>query len=741
MRHLLSIVFGAAFAITTSWALGRVLFYRLRIALTAAENLLLGTITGASMLSLLVFLLCAAGWARTEVFVVLGAVSVGFALRFRPAVTTIDRMPVPRLLNAMFWIVFTFYAGVYLANSLAPEVSPDGVAYHLGLVARYYRDHGFRPLTTNFYASLTQGMEMLFLFAFAIGRHSAAATVHSSFLFASPFLLREFGQRIRRPIAGVVGGMLFFLSPLAGIDGVSAYNDVALAVTAFALFYLLEIWRESEDSALLIPIGLLAGFCFAIKYTGFVAFLYAVTVILLRRRLKPLLPIAAAAALLALPWLVKNALFVSNPVSPFLNAFFSNPFVHVSFEQNYTAYFRTYDLKSFWPIPWMVTTTGELGGELGPLFLLTPLLLLTLRHRTGRHVGLALLFFLLPYPNNIGARFLLPVLPFAALGIAIGFDTLAMDFLAMDSLAPVLPAVVIAIASLLAWPRIIDRYRAPAGGWQLRSVPWREALRLKDSDAFLFDRIPHVLVARALDEKVAERARVWSTTEVASAYTKRDVLVNYESAEGELIEDILTIATRDDLQPTWNLRMTFPSCPIERFRIVQTVNSPTDVWSIGELRLFQGEREIPRNSNWKVTAKPNPWDVWLALDNNPATRWRTWEPIHAGMYFEVDLLRPIDIDRIEALSSHDQWKVEVHPEICKAEGCKALGAKVEMQNNPNLKDIRRDATRAVLQRNVRYLLIEAAHPLASDIYPDPARWGLRLLADRNRTRLYEIETR
>ena len=63
--------------------------------------------------------------------------------------------------------------------------------------------------------------------------------------------------------------MLVFLSPVAGIDGVSAYNDVALAATAFAMFYLLEIWREengfAEKDRLLIPIGLLAGFCFAIS--------------------------------------------------------------------------------------------------------------------------------------------------------------------------------------------------------------------------------------------------------------------------------------------------------------------------------------------------------------------------------------------------------------------------------------------------------------------------------------------
>lgn len=75
-------------------------------------------------------------------------------------------------------MVFTVYLAAYFTNAMTPERSPDGTAYHLGLVARYLREHGFRRITTNMYANLSQGVEMLYLFAFAFGRHSAAALVH-----------------------------------------------------------------------------------------------------------------------------------------------------------------------------------------------------------------------------------------------------------------------------------------------------------------------------------------------------------------------------------------------------------------------------------------------------------------------------------------------------------------------------------------------------------------------------------
>jgi 4-amino-4-deoxy-L-arabinose transferase-like glycosyltransferase len=114
-------------------------------------------------------------------------------------------------------------------------------------------------------------MEMLFLFAFAFGRQSAAAVFHLTSLFALAAMMTSYGRRMGEAKAGVCGALLVFVSPVMGTDAASAYNDVALACAGFAVFYLLEIWREQEDNRLLIPAGLSAGFCFAIKYTGGVA--------------------------------------------------------------------------------------------------------------------------------------------------------------------------------------------------------------------------------------------------------------------------------------------------------------------------------------------------------------------------------------------------------------------------------------------------------------------------------------
>jgi len=734
-RQVLSILFGASFTVAVMWALGCFLFRKLDIRLNRLEHDLLAAATGGALLSFVVFLLCVAGLARTPVFLVFGLAAL--AVGWNPRKAGKALLSIPRLWRWVFLVPFVFYALVYLASSVAPEYSPDGQTYHLGLVFRLYREHGFHRLTTNMYANISLGFEMLFLFAFAFGRQSAAATVHCAYLLALAMLILCYGRRIGRPYAGVCAALIVFLSPVAGIDGSSAYNDVALAATGFALFYLLEVWRENHEDGLLIPIGLLAGFCFAIKYTGFIAPVYAAAVIGWRRRWKALLPVALACAAMALPWLIKNWVWTGDPVAPFADRTFPNPYFHVAFEDFYRRWFSRYDLPDLKTWAWSVIVTGrQVGGQLGPVFLLTPLALFALRSRAGRHVLLAAMFFLVPYPWNVGARFLLPAAPFLAMAIA-----LALDF------SKTVLAVLVASAALLAWPGIIRRYDGP-GNLRLQKPEWRAALRIRPQDDFLNAKSTMWGVAQLLNHSVARGQRVLSTAAVAESYTDVDVLVAYQSAEGDLLEDILTNATRDDLAPTWNLRFTFPRREVRHLRMVQTApaikplnagDMLMDEWSIGEIRIFDGDRSIARAPAWRLDATPFPWDIGLAFDNNPATRWKSWQRMYSGMHVDVDFGAPLAIDRVELHCSHDQPRVEIHPESCDGAVCAPIPARREKVDDPPAGDFRRIATRTVKERGIEYLLIDPTNWTAADMKNDPARWGMDFIAERAGYRLYRLK--
>ena len=201
MQPLL-ILFGAVFTLAASFALGSAL---LRAHCTDPG---VRMVTGAALLSAAVFACCAAGLAYPAVFLC-------WALPAWPWAGATAALPGkwPVAIDRRWWLLIAPFLILYLSNAMAPEVSFDGSRYHLGVVARYLREHGFHPILDNFYAALSQGMEMLYLFAFAFGRHSAAAVVHLGFLVALAWQMISWARRAGFELAGICAALLVFPEP------------------------------------------------------------------------------------------------------------------------------------------------------------------------------------------------------------------------------------------------------------------------------------------------------------------------------------------------------------------------------------------------------------------------------------------------------------------------------------------------------------------------------------------------
>jgi hypothetical protein len=705
-----------------SWALGALFFRGPKIRLAAWEKGLLAGVCGAALLSTFLFVLCSLRIAYVPVFLGFGVAAIGTTcwLGQGPAAGRLSMLArLPRL--ARTWeialgLVLTVYGLVYLSRSFAPEISPDGATYHLGLVYRYYRQHGFEDLTTNFYAAFPQGTEMLFLYAFAFGRQSAAAVFHLACLGVLAGLLICYGRRAGIAGAGACAAALVFVSPIVGTDAASAYNDVALATAGFAVFYLLEVWREELNDRLLIAAGLAAGFCFAIKYSGAAAILYALFVVGWKRKPRDLIMLAACSAAVAVPWVLRNWMVFGNPLAPFFNQWFPNPYFHLSWEQSLRLFGGTYGVTNLWLIPWKVIVDGDLGGQLGPVFLAAPVALISLATPVGRRIAFAALVFLAPYPQNITTRFLIPALPFVAIAMAMGLERLAPTRLTMAA---------VAISCVLSWPTVIARYEKPAN-FRIQEIPVRAALGLVPPEQWLTERSPLFVISRMVDQFVPAGQKVWSTMAIAEAWATSEVLVNYFSAEGELLEDILLMPLRPETQPVARWRLDLPSRGVGRVRLEQRASSPKGMWSIGELRFYEGDKEVKPE---RLTASAFPWDIALAADGNAVTRWRTWEPARQGMWVEAAFPAGVAADRVEADGSRDQI-VDL--------GLAGVQAKVLKTDLPPGEYDRRAAVQTMAGRGIRYLLMGDDYFAAADIRTDPARWGLELVADRGSARLYRI---
>ena len=732
MLQVFYILLGFAFTVVVAWSMGRLLFRELGLVFKKLEREALAFLVGAGLLHLVAFLLCATGTARKSIIWIIGTSLIALAGWRGALKQPAEAFPaLPRLWTGLLALTGAVFGWLYWMNAMAPEFSPDGTAYHLGLVARYLRAHGFERIPTNIYANLSQAMEMLFLWAFAIGRHSAAAMVHFAFLLVLPLLILSYGRRVGRPVAGAAAALMVFVSPVVGVDGTVAYNDVALAAVIFGLFYLLQIWDEERNPRLLIPVGLLAGMAFAIKYTAFLAVPYALGFVLWRmgwrRAWRGMAVVALMAALLILPWMVKNVITVGNPVSPFANEIFRNPNVHVWFEHDYAKQLRQYGLEDRSVIPMQVTVKGDrLTGLVGPLFLLAPIGLIALRRREGRRVLFAGLLFGLTYAGNIGTRFLVPALPFFATAMALAVEPFEW-----------LLALLVTTHVVISWPSMVSRYCGTTA-WRLTEIPVAAAFRHTPEETFLIRKLPEYLIARMIEKHTPPGATVFAFGQVAEAYTTRNILVNFQGALNERMMRTLWTPIVDDFQPHHQRVLAYPAGPYRKLRVIQTIGKETDIWSITEFRVFHQGVELDR-SRWQATARPFPWEASLALDGDPMTHWRAWESIQPGQFFEVDLGTATPSDEVRLLAPGDHWRVEL-----RLEGVDAAGRTVRLAEKARLEfpkapeGLRRLATRELKAHGIGYILVHEGSFGQEDFRKRADDWDLDFLETMSGADLYRI---
>uniref|UniRef100_Q01ZZ9 DUF8201 domain-containing protein n=1 Tax=Solibacter usitatus (strain Ellin6076) TaxID=234267 RepID=Q01ZZ9_SOLUE len=730
MREVANILFGAAFTIAVSVAIGQLLLERLRIGLYRWEATLIAFIAGSGCLSLGVTLLCFVHQARRGVFLWAGLAVIGIAIRRSRRWKARRGLPAVSLnWLVLFYVLFGILFLYYFVNALAPEISPDGSGYHLGNVLRTWRNHGSVWDYHSMYSYFSQGMEMLFLVAFSFGRHSSAALVHFAFLCTLPLLMVSWGRRFGYAKAAIFAGIVVFASPVIAKDGISAYNDVAVATLIYAVFYLIQVWDEDRDPKLLFLIGLLSGFCYAAKYTAVLTLPFAAAWIWWRgdeRRWRDLVRLVVPASLMVLPWVLRNWIWLGNPFAPFLNAWFPNPYYHAGMERIYAdSLFHYNGIKHNWEIPLQLTVRGGLvGGLFGPIFLLVPLCLLALRFKYGRRLLAAGLVFAAPAYLNSDSRFLIPCAPFFAMAMG----------LALADVPGALPALAL-FQALLCWPPVLTTWCHP-WNWRISSWPIREALRLEPAAPFITHSIGDYALKNAIEREVPPGEQVFSFAGRPQAYFDRDIVVFYESTLGNLVQDILLAP--DSHPPHYQERFRFLPVTTRGVRVVNNASAP-GLWTLAELRLRSAGRELPRSKSWRLSAWPNGEEVQLAFDNSYATRWSTWEAMAPHARVQVDFPEPTVVDEV-VLECDPAWDTRLQVEVLSSDGrWVAITDTAEYVKADFPSGIRRAATRDVKALGFRYLLLNDGDEVYKDMNKYPKFWGVTQVAEANGTHLYRID--
>jgi len=687
---------------------------------------------GAAAESGIVFLLLVCGVGNRVSFILLGAVCLpvfwwlgrGSARLADPVKARADGVSV-----YLAGAALAFYGALYLINALAPELEPDAIAYHLGLTSEYVRLGGF-PSRVGFYEMLPQGLEMLFVPAFAFGQHSAARLVHCAFLLASVPLMLRIARRLELPEgAGLAAAVLYFCAPVVGITGTSAYTDAGEVFFTLATFYALLVWRDTRDVRYLAPAGITAGFCYAVKFPGGLVAMLALAFVVAAERgmhARQLALLAGAALAVAAPWILRDVVMTGNPVAPLFNSLFPNPYFHPSMERDLAAALGSWQGVPPWRVPYELMVGGTFAGTMGPVFFALPLGLLALRKRAGRLCWMAAALLALPWFWNTGARFLMPALPFLALALALALPRQALW-------------ACVALQAVACWPQVVGLYHREYT-WRLERIPWRAALRIQPEQAYLSSLQPAYRVARLVQDNTQPGERIFSLIAAPAAYTDREILVFWHSAEAVQLHDTLRVAV-DRNNTLFDVRAEWTPHPMSALRIRMPQASPVE-WVIGEIQLFSGDYRIFGSPQWQLQSWPNVWELPLAFDENQATRWRTWDPIRAGMFVEVDFDRAQTLSGAVMTSPTAFYPLPFDFYGRERDGWHLLTGRPVVTERP-LGNVRMSATRAVRDAGFRYILANNGNDgngaLGADMVGHEVEWGLEKTADLGPVVLFRIK--
>jgi hypothetical protein len=273
-------------------------------------------------------------------------------------------------------------------------------------------------------------------------------------------------------------------------------------------------------------------------------------------------------------------------------------------------------------------------------------------------------------------------------------------------------------------------------------MPLRAALRIEPEDRYLARTSDDYTVAHVLEHDTPPGSRIFSLISVATAYTDRQVLQFWHSAQGQQLNDTLWRASVYRNEPFFEVSAHWSPRLLWGLRVRIAQSRPAE-WCIHDLKLYSGDYRIFNSPQWRLQAWPNVWEAPLAFDENTATRWRTGEPMRAGMYVEASF------DRAQLLSG---MVMTTHTPVHhvpfefygrERDGWRLITARPSVLPAP-MPDLRREATRAVRSAGYQYILAstgggEGNARLSEAMAGHEAEWGLEKAGYAGRVTLYRIK--
>jgi len=313
-----------------SWIAGSWALRRVDIA-SRAEGMLYKLLTGLALCALMVLVAGSFALSVAQAIVLLFAV-VGlgaelFLLRNRDFGTR--SKPARERLAPMEWVSWLVIVGaqcITLIGALAPATSWDSGVAHLALPAAYTREGRMVLLEGNAYSAYPHLVHSLYTVAFRGSGEWGVQMLSWFFGVLGSLAAFVLGRRVLGRRVGLIAAAFFATAPVFFDQAGAVSIDVAFTTYTLAALAALYTWHEKRDTRWLAVAAVLAGSACGIRHTGYLVCILLTAGVLVWGNQKRIIRTGMFAVMglcAALPWLVRSALLVGNPVYPFFLSYFS----------------------------------------------------------------------------------------------------------------------------------------------------------------------------------------------------------------------------------------------------------------------------------------------------------------------------------------------------------------------------------------------------------------------------------
>ncbi len=317
--------------------------------------------------------------------------------------------------------------------ALAPAFATDALVYHLAVPKAFLEAGGIINLPNNIFSFYPQHMEMLYLFALALGSDHLAQLTGLGVVFLLLIALYQNYQQKGSKAYALLVPAIFLSTPAFFTVAYSAYVDLQTATYLFLSFYAWENWKVRKQIGWYYLLIIFVGAALATQLAAVIALPIALLGVALQSKTDPkkalghCLILVFGALLFILPWWGKNYYFTGNPFAPFLMSFFGGEQGmnwDISRSLQHFQYFSSYGLghgiADFLLLPFNLTFFGQshslkFDGQVGILYFLLFPALFRLRRESMPMVILVSIFIVFWFTQTQQARLL--ATPFAFLAL------------------------------------------------------------------------------------------------------------------------------------------------------------------------------------------------------------------------------------------------------------------------------------------------------------------------------------